>query len=263
MESDAPVIFRFHGELKPLINPGAYAPSPGRDGVREVRRSGFVIYPVTRSASLKDAIEALGIPHTEVGCITVDGLAMGFDEPLLPGLTVGVYPVNAPTDVTLAHPLRPKPLADVSFAVDACVGKLATLLRLLGLDTAYEQDWDDDELVELASEQGRIVLTRDKALLKRSAVSHGRLVRAQEPTEQLLEVLTHFGLKGPFTPFVRCLRCNDLLEPVSKAEILHLLEPLTRKHYHEFHRCRSCGRIYWPGSHHEAMREWLNSVGLD
>lgn len=289
MNKDAPAIFRFRGELKPLLTPGEYAPMPGSDGVREVRRSGLVVYPVGREASLKDVIEALGVPHTEVGSLLVRGApgqgpgrtpqgeasgmraaeasatmqAVGFSWRLAPGQHIEVQPVTPPLDVTRAHSLRPEPLAGVRFVVDVCVGKLATLLRLLGLDAAYDHTWDDATLAALARAEGRIVLTRDKALLKRATVSHGRLVRAHAPTEQLLEVLGHFGLTGPFNPFVRCLRCNQLLEPVPKAEILHLLEPLTRKYHDEFHRCRACKRIYWPGSHHTAMREWLMSVGLE
>ncbi|MBU1003444.1 MAG: Mut7-C ubiquitin/RNAse domain-containing protein [Proteobacteria bacterium] len=271
MNNDEPAIFQFYGELKPLLTPGELAPTPGSDGVREVRRSGVVAYPVGREASLKDVIEALGVPHTEVGRIVLSSWGenreadedVGFDQRLASGQRIEVHPVAPPLDVTRVHRLRPVPLPEVRFVVDVCVGKLATLLRLLGLDAAYDRTWDDATLADMAQSEGRIVLTRDKALLKRATVSHGRLVRAHEPTGQLLEVLGHFGLTGSFKPFVRCLRCNQLLEPVSKAEILHRLEPLTKKYHDEFHRCRACGRIYWPGSHHKAMREWLKSVGLD
>lgn len=288
---DRQAIFIFHGELRPLLTPGAHAPRPGRDGVRLARASGRVAYPVDREASIKDAIESLGVPHTEVGGIEVGLLAdanesagpsaanggadsrrgetgyealqtVGFDWRLAAGTTVHVRPHEPPVDVAAPTLLRPAPLDAVRFVADACVGRLAGLLRTLGLDTAYGRDWTDDVVAALGRDEQRIVLTRDRALLKRSAVVHGRLVRADKPEAQLVEVLGHFGLTGPFTPFTRCVRCNDELVPVPKAEVLHLLEPLTKKHFNEFHQCRACGRVYWPGSHHEAMLRRLERLGL-
>ena len=164
--------------------------------------------------------------------------------------------------MTRAHALRLAPLAGVRFVVDANVGGLAPLLRTLGLDTAYGRDWDDAYIAGVAREQGRIVLTRDRGLLKRGEVVHGRLVRAREPLGQLAEVLALYGLRGPFKAFGRCLRCNDVLRPVPKAEVLDRLEPLTRKHYDEFCLCPGCGRVYWRGSHHAAMARRLRAAGV-
>jgi hypothetical protein len=114
----------------------------------------------------------------------------------------------------------------------------------------------------LAETEGRVVLSKDLLLLKRNKVQFGRAVRAIDPDEQIVEVLDFFGLSGPFAPFTRCIHCNTRLEPIHKDAIIHRLEPLTKKYFHEFHICPTCDRIYWPGSHHERMEEWMARVGL-
>jgi uncharacterized protein len=238
----------FHGDLK--------------DFLRGDNREGHVAYPVNRRASIKDVIEALGVPHSEVGRIVVDGAEAGFGHLLGPGERVHVEPHRIPIRVDVPTILRPRPLAEVRFVVDVNVGKLASLLRLLGYDTAYEHAMKDEALAALARDQGRIVLTRDRDLLRRSIVEHGRMLRTQVPMEQLAEVVRVFGLTGPFALFSRCLRCNDPLRPVAKENVLHRLEPRTRRYYRRFHVCPRCDRIYWRGSHHKRMVEELERVGI-
>jgi uncharacterized protein with PIN domain len=240
---EPPAAFVFHGDLRELL---------GRGGDRP---DGRVAYPAERRASVKDVIEALGVPHTEVGDIECDGRAVGFGHPLEPGRLFDVRPVAVPFDVLRPSPLRPEPLPRVAFLVDANVGRLAGLLRALGLDAAHDPSLDDASLAELAAKDRRILLSRDRLLLKRAIVAYGRLVRSQEPQAQLLEVLRFFGLGPPFAAFTRCLRCNDHLEAVPKAEILDRLLPLTKQYYADFRRCPCCERVYWAGSHHERMRE--------
>jgi hypothetical protein len=219
-------------------------------------------YPVARRASIKDVIEALGPPHTEVGRILVDGADVDFTHLLKPRERVEVRPVQAPMDVTKPAPLRPDPLPELKFVVDVNVGKLADRLRLLGLDAAYEPEWSDDAIAAIAEAEGRVVLSKDLALLKRNKVEFGRAVRAAHPDDQILEVVEFFGIQGPFEPFTRCIHDNTPLVPVDKADIIDRLEPLTKKYFHEFHICPTCGRIYWPGSHHERMQEWMQNIGL-
>lgn len=248
---NAPAVFSFHPGVREIVRPGKSLRLAGdRFGVDAARRAG-----------IKDVIEALGVPHTEVGRISVDGSDVGFGHILAPGQEVAVFAVAPPLDVTRPSLLRPAPLDTVRFLVDATCGKLARLLRLLGLDAAYDRAWDDQEVAQIADQERRIVLSMDRALLKRSAVAFGRLVRAHDPQEQLIEVLRHFGVRGPFAAFSRCLECNAPLEPVDKAAILHRLQPLTRKYFDTFYRCPACDRLYWPGSHHDRMREWLGRAG--
>lgn len=210
-------------------------------------------YPVTRRASVKDVIEALGVPHTEVGRLIANGGEIDFGYLLAPGDTITAEPLTPPVDVTLPTRLRPQPLPAVRFLVDHNVAKLAARLRMAGFDTLFNPEWHDEELARESGRQQRILLTRDLQLLKRKAVEYGHLVREERPTLQLAEILHFYGLAEQVHPFGRCLRCNGPLHEVSREEILHHLEPLTKKYYHSFRRCPGCQRVYWAGSHHAKM----------
>lgn len=216
---------------------------------------GVLRYPLGRRTSVKDALEATGPPHTEVESIIVDGRAVDFGHLLQDGQRVDVLAPEPPVDFLETTLLKPWAPGRPAFLADVNVGGLATQLRVLGFDTEYDNTLDDAEAASIADAEQRIVLTRDRALLKRSNVVWGRLLRAQEPEEQLAEVLAFFGLRPPYATFTRCVRCNDLLQDVAKADVLHLLEPKTRKYYDAFKMCPSCGRVYWAGSHHERLRE--------
>lgn len=226
----------FHGELAALA------------------RSDKVVYALTRRASVKDVIEALGVPHTEVYSLAVDGQPAAFGHLLGPGQEVRAWPGVPPVDVTAPGGLR-APLRAPRFAADANVGRLATYLRLLGIDTFWSNSVEDGELAALAASEGRVVLTTDRGVLRRKAVEWGRLVRKADPVEQARDVVRFFGLTPLVRPMTLCVRCNAALEPVDKALVLHLLRPLTRKHHEHFHHCPSCGRVYWPGTHHAMMQD--------
>lgn len=228
--------------------------------------AGLVRYPADRAASIKDVIEALGVPHTEVHAIHVENQEHDFSLPLTPGSRIDFLPANLssgyPVDVTRPTLLRPA-LAELRFLVDENVAGLVPLLRALGFDTAYHRTWDDAHIARMAAEEGRVVLTRDRALLKRSAIEHGRLIRSQVVDEQLKEVLRHFKITHPMRPFSRCLRCNVLTESVEKEAILHLLQPKTRANYDAFRRCPVCERIFWRGTHHEKLMARFAALGID
>jgi uncharacterized protein len=202
------------------------------------------------SPSVKDRIEACGVPHTEVDLILVAGVPVGFDYQLMPGDWVSVYPVFRSLDV--GGGLRPEPPLG-RFVVDVNLGKLARYLRLLGFDAVSDQELDDADLARISAEDDRILLTKDRNLLKRSIIIHGYCVREVWPRAQLVEVVRRFGLVGLISPFARCIECNGVIESVSKDEIEDRLEPLTREHFDEFRRCQSCGRIFWRGSHFEKL----------
>jgi len=235
------------------------------DGLLELVRQGkqgAIEYPLERRASIKDIIESLGIPHTEIGCIQVENHQLDFGFIPEPGQVIKVAEIDPPFDVQAPSLLRPKPLPSVRFVVDVNVGRLAALLRLTGFDAAYENGMRDSEIAELACQDQRIVLTKDRALLKRSKIDYGRLVRATHPEDQLLDTLRFFGLTGPFDFFSRCLLCNRRLQPVAKADILPRLEPKTKKYFNTFKTCPACDRIYWRGSHCDAMAAKLKKAGL-
>jgi uncharacterized protein with PIN domain/sulfur carrier protein ThiS len=230
----------FHGNLKGLLRG-----RPAGDGL--------VDHVLDRRASIKDVIESLGVPHPEIERLSVNGRPVSFDHIVEEGERAEVFPLTPPVDFSVPGVLRPAPLAEIRFAVDVNVGRLARLLRMAGFDTAYDRSLTDGDLAAISQCENRILLTRDADLLKRKQVVFGHLVREISPHRQLAEVIRLFGLEGRLEPFTRCMPCNGLLASVPKEEIEGRLEPLTRRYYDSFHRCTGCGRIYWPGSHKERM----------
>ncbi len=219
-----------------------------------------VRYPLARRASIKDIIEALGVPHTEVGALLGNGVEIDFAYLPVPRDRIEILPPIPPVDVCSPTRLRPEPLPAVAFAVDANVAKLAPLLRMLGMDCWHQRDVDDATLATVSRNQQRVLLTRDTKLLKRKQVVYGHLVRAQEPPRQLREIIEFYGLRPLIVPFSRCLLCNGKLLAADKNDIRHRLEPLTEKYYDSFRRCGDCEKIYWPGSHRQRMEESIAAI---
>jgi uncharacterized protein with PIN domain/sulfur carrier protein ThiS len=210
--------------------------------------------------SIKHLVEALGVPHTEIDLLLVNGAPVDFSYPVQDGDRISVYPVFESLDLSpLAH-LRPQPLREPRFVLDAHLGKLAVFLRMLGFDALYRNDYGDEELARISSQEQRILLTRDRGLLKRSLVTHGYCIRQDDPRQQIAEVLQRFDLYHLVAPFQRCLRCNGLLETVDKDAIFDQLQPDTRQYFQEFRRCQACGQIYWKGSHYQRMQQMIESI---
>jgi uncharacterized protein with PIN domain len=238
--------FRFYAELNDFL-PAA-------------RRFQEFTNHVETNQTIKDAIEALGVPHTEVDLILVNGDSVGFDYRLQNEDHVAVYPMFESMDIAADVRVRPEPLRKTRFIVDANLGKLARHLRLIGFDTLYSRDADDADLAATSQTGKRVLLTRDVGVLKRSEVTHGYYVRSDDPEQQVVEVLKRFDLSGALRPFSRCLECNGLLEPVPKEEVEDRLEPGTRDFFDEFWLCSDCGRVYWQGAHHKRMSERIERI---
>jgi len=213
------------------------------------------------SGSVKDMIESLGVPHTEVDLILANGESVDFSYLVQEGDRISVYPVFESIDITPVLRVRPRPLRQTRFVLDIHLGRLANYLRMLGFDALYRNDYRDEELARVSHDEERILLTRDRNLLKRRAVEHGYCLRETRPRRQLLEVLERFDLLGSLAAFTRCLRCNGLLEPVAKERIAGRLLPETREHHQEFSQCASCGQVYWRGSHYRRMQQFIESLG--
>ena len=209
--------------------------------------------PFRSHQTVKDVLEAMGIPHTEVDLILVNGDPADFCHRPTSGDRIAAYPMFEALDIGPTARLRPVPLRDPRFVVDVNLGRLARLLRVLGFDVWWSSDADDPTLADVSRSERRILLTRDRALLKRRAITHGLFVHSQDPEQQTLEVLRRLDLKQRLAPFTRCLRCNGKLAAVAKEEVIDLLEPLTRRYYEQFSQCQDCGRIYWAGSHHARL----------
>lgn len=240
----ATATFRFYGDLNDFV--------PTR------RRGVASEHVLPEPTTVKDATEAQGVPHVEVGSVLVDGEPVGLDRRLRGGERVAVYPrfMFLEPDEPAAPPL-PDPRR---FALDGHLGALARRLRLLGFDTWYRPQVDDADLARVAVDEGRILLTRDLGLLKRGALVLGAWVRATDPDQQVLEVVDRFSLGDRLAPFTRCLRCNATLRPAGVVEVEAGVPPLARSAHTTFRACTGCGRLYWRGSHVPALDATIGAV---
>ena len=223
------------------------------------RRGGEFTYDIKGEPSIKHLVEALRIPHTEIGKIYVNEREVDLSYLAQNGDEISVYPVagKRPYHITKGNSIDND---EARFILDNHLGKLAAYLRMLGFDTQYQNSFQDNQLAELASLEGRILLTRDRGLLMRKSIVYGYFVRSMDVRKQVSEVLQQYQLYEKIHPFARCLRCNGRLEPVEKLRIFDRLEPLTQKYYNEFSICQICDQIYWKGSHYERMQEFINHL---
>ncbi|MCW8193412.1 twitching motility protein PilT [Proteobacteria bacterium 005FR1] len=239
--------FRFFAELN------AFLP--------RAQRGRWSVYCFQEFPGIKDPIEALGVPHTELDLIIVNGASVDFSYKLQDGDRVAVYPRFYNLDTSSLKPLRP-PLPDPAFVLDVHLGKLTKILRLLGIDVIYRNDFHDPELVDIAERDNRALLTRDRRLLFHRRVVHGRFVRNTDPLEQTREIISHFSLEPLVAPFTRCMSCNGAVVTVEKEEVLPHIYPKTARYYDEFFRCRECEKIYWKGPHFKNLFDLLRDLGV-
>ncbi|MBD2101047.1 Mut7-C RNAse domain-containing protein [Leptolyngbya sp. FACHB-261] len=238
--------FRFYAELNDFLAPE--------------RRQARFSHCFRGHESVKDLIESLGVPHPEVNLILVNGESTDFYYSVQDGDWLSIYPAFTTIDIEPVSRVQPQPLPQARFVLDINLGRLATYLRMLGFDVLYWNDGQDEDLARLSCNEERILLSRDRGLLKRSIVNHGYCVRSTDPQEQLVEVLRRFNLFGAIMPFRRCLSCNSELELVAKDSILERLPPQTRQDYEDFRLCPRCDQIYWQGSHYQRMQQFIEQV---
>ncbi|MDO6388805.1 Mut7-C RNAse domain-containing protein [Pontibacter sp. BT731] len=232
--------FRFYGSLNDFLRP----------------RQRHTVIPYTFAAhqTVKDMIEAMGVPHVEVHAVLVNGEKVDFSYRLEPNDQVEIYPYEGGEEELLTG------VAERRFVLDVHLGSLARFLHLLGFDTVYGQHLHDPELVQISSEEKRILLTRDVNLLKHKAILAGYWLRSQQTEEQLKEVISRYRLGDQLQPFTRCMVCNGHIVPVEKQEVLEQLPPNTQLYFDEFYQCRQCKRVYWKGSHYERMQELIRRI---
>jgi uncharacterized protein with PIN domain len=238
--------FRFYEELNDFLP-------------REKRKKQFE-YSFSGNPSVKDAIEAIGVPHTEIDLVIVNGESVGFEYRLKDGDGVAVYPVFEALDISPLIRLRQEPLRAPKFICDVHLGKLARLLRLIGFDTLYRNDYSDEQIVAIAVSQKRCILTRDRGILKRKAVTHGYCLRSTEPQQQAGEVCERFDLQSSKKPFSRCIECNGTVSRAPRESVLAVLPEKTRECFHDFYKCASCGKVYWQGSHFENLKKTVDEL---
>lgn len=239
-------IFHFHGGLN------FFLPTPRRHLPFE--------HHFAWKASIKDMVQSLGPPHCEVALLLVDGVSVGFDYIVHSHAQIQVYDDASAPELAERVWLRPPLVEKPRFVLDTHLGRLANYLRMMGFDTLYRNDYSDDVLAAISDVEGRILLTRDIGLLKRSRVRYGYFMRATNPKHQITEVVHRYHLDGWISPFRRCLKCNGELLAVEKAHVIDQLPNTSALQYDEFHQCNDCGQVYWKGSHYEKMLEFVDSL---
>ncbi len=238
--------FRFYEELNDFL-------------ARPLRRREFAC-ACARGATTKHMIEVLGVPHTEVELILVNGESVDFNHPIADGERIAVYPKFEALDIQPLLRVRERPLRVMRFIADAHLGGLAPLLRLAGFDTLYDNHYPDADIEALAAAQQRIVLTRDRELLKRRNITHGCYVRALRPHQQLREVFDRLDLAGSAQPFRLCLMCNAPLRRIAREEAGPRVPDGVLQRHSRFVTCDVCQRIFWEGTHWQRMRALMDSV---
>ena len=240
------VQFRFYAELN--------------DFLPQNKKYKSFTYTFSGSPSIKDSIEAVGVPHTEVDLILVNGISVDFNYHLTDGDYISVYPVFESMDISPLLKLRAKPLRITRFILDVHLGKLARKLRMLGFDTLYRNDYSDDEIIDISLKEKRTILTRDRGILMVKSVQRGYWVRSKQTDEQLTEVLNRFDLYSQINAFRRCMVCNGEVRRIDKEKIMDRLLPKTNLFYNEFYICPECDRLYWKGSHYKKMESFIQSL---
>jgi len=210
--------------------------------------------------SVKDLIESLGVPHTEIDLIIINQKSAGFNYLINNGDVISAYPVFESLDISEVQHLRPKPLRQPKFICDVHLGSLARYLRMLGFDILYENNFNDEEIVKLSRKEKRAILTRDRGILKRTEVTHGYWVRSFKVKEQAIEILKRFDLKNQVKEFSRCIECNELLKPIKKEKVIAELPPKVLQLQNEFFKCPSCKKIYWKGTHYLRMLSFIQTL---
>ena len=219
-----------------------------------------VTFSFSGKPSIKDRIEAFGVPHTEVDLILINGQSVGFVQSLMHDDFVSIYPPFKSLDISPLLKLTAKPFGEPRFILDVHLGKLARKLRMLGFDTLYRNDYADPEIVAIALREQRIILTRDRGLLMIKSVQYGHWVRSNRIDEQVMEVLSRFDLYSHIRAFHRCINCNGMIQRTDKEAVIDLLLPRTALYYDEIYRCSGCDQLYWQGSHYQNMTQYIETL---
>jgi uncharacterized protein with PIN domain len=194
------------------------------------------------ASTLGHLVESLGVPLPEVGRLLADSHEVPPSYVPEAGDLIRVLAVERPQRI----PGEPR------FLLDVHLGTLARRLRLLGVDADYDStDIGDPALAARSAAERRILLTRDRGLLRRREVWVGGYIYSHRPDEQLRDVLERFAPR--LEPWTRCTACNGLLKPATKEEVADRLEGGTRSTYNIFAACTACNRVYWRGAHNDRL----------
>jgi uncharacterized protein with PIN domain/sulfur carrier protein ThiS len=240
------VLIRFYEELN--------------DFLPKARQKKTFLCEFTGNPSIKDLIESVGVPHSEIDLILVNGKSVNFNYSVQDGDKISVYPVFESLDISEVQHLRAMPLRNTKFVVDVQLGVLAKYLRMLGFDALFKNNFSFEELIKFSLDERRTILTKNGELLKRKEIIQGYFVRNNLPKNQIKEILSRFDLVKNIKEFTRCLVCNSLLETINKNEIEYLLPPKVKESKNEFWICKTCNKIYWKGTHYLNMEKMIENV---
>jgi uncharacterized protein with PIN domain len=153
---------------------------------------------------------------------------------------------------------------EIRFITDNNVGKLARWLRLIGYDTVLLKQKDDAQMIKIALGENRVILTKDAEFMKRRVVKDGTLktvhIEQDDPDVQVQELVRTLRLDYDFKPFSRCLECNRALAARDKEAVRGLIPARVLETQTQFTQCPACRRIYWPGTHWQAMGRKLKDL---
>lgn len=240
--------FKFNAELNDFLN--------------KEKRNEIITFQSNYNAAVKDAIESIGIPHPEIAAILANKQAIKFNYKIQSGDEFEVYPYYHLSELEPIVPIKPSEKPD--FMLDVHLGGLARYLRMAGFNVLYNnEDWGDKYIADKGGKDGRIVLSRDIGLLKRSSVQYGYFVRNKDSFEQFKEIVSRYDLINSFKPFSRCIRCNGEIQKVLKEQIVHLLEEGTKNEHEDFWKCKSCEQIYWKGTHYQKMEKLIKCLSQE
>jgi len=214
----------------------------------------------TGKRSIKDMIEALGVPHTEIDLILVNGISVDFDYILQDNDRVSVYPVFESLNITDITRLRKIPLRRNRFIADINLGDIVKYMRILGFDVYYDTSLSNRGIIEISKNKTRIILTKNKKLLKFKDVSHGIFIRPGTPLDQIGRIIVYLDIKSSIKPFSRCLKCNSLLNTIPKEKILDRIPLKTRACCDEYVLCQTCDKIFWKGTHFISMEKFVGQI---
>jgi uncharacterized protein len=241
------VIIRFYEELNRLLSP-------------YLQKKDFT-FQIESKTSIQQLLDKLNIPLSIIDLILVNGVSAGLKCQLNDGDRISIYPVFETFNIAPLSLLHVKPLRRLRFICDDHLGKLAKYMRALGFDVLYNNNFQNHQVIDTSIEQKRIILTKDKLLIKNHRITRAYLVKESDSRKQLSEIVLYFDLFGCIDPLSRCLRCNNCVQPATKESIKNYV-PASILNMHDcFKQCDSCKRIYWMGSHYDSMMNWIGRIG--
>lgn len=210
--------------------------------------------------SVKDVIESVGVPHTEIELVLINNCLTVLDQQVKENDRISVYPFFYQLEIANSEKSAIKMPDKIKFILDVHLGKLNNMLRILGFDCYYRNNLDDDEIIDIAYNEERIILSRDLGIFKNNKVKYGYFPRSQDPKIQLKEILERYNLKTKIKPLSRCIKCNGDIQIIEKEKIIDGLEEKTKLFFNEFYICNNCKKTYWKGSHYDKIIEFVENI---